>query len=198
MFTGIVQVRGEVARVQQQPDSAQISVRGPGLHVSAIGDSVAVDGVCLTVVSRDGDTVVCDVMQETLRRTTLAAARAGDKVNLELAATPTSRLGGHLVQGHVDGVGRIVARQPTEHWELVSVDAPADLVRYIVEKGSIALDGVSLTVVSIDANVFTVSLIPETLRRTSLGTKGVGDDVNIEVDVIAKYVERLLAARLET
>ena len=197
MFTGIVQTLGKIEGVEPQQDASRLHIRGDGLGDAQPGDSVAVDGVCLTVTSIDCDVITADVMHETLRRTTLSSATPGQVVDLELAATPSSRLGGHIVQGHVDGVGRIVDRRPSEHWELVDIELPGDMTRYVVEKGSIAIDGVSLTVAAIEGDVLTVSLIPETLRRTVLGRKAIGDGVNVEVDVIGKYVERLLAARLE-
>jgi riboflavin synthase len=197
MFTGIVQTLGKIEDVESQQDASRLHIRGEGLDSAQPGDSVSVDGVCLTVTTIDGDLITADVMHETLHRTTLSSATPGQAVDLELAATPSSRLGGHIVQGHVDGVGRIVGRRPSEHWELVEIQLPDDMTRYVVEKGSIAIDGVSLTVAGIDDNVLTVSLIPETLRRTVLGRKAIGDGVNVEVDVIGKYVERLLAARLE-
>lgn len=197
MFTGIVQTLGKIEGVEPQQDASRLHIRGDGLGDAQPGDSVSVDGVCLTVTSIDGDVITADVMHETLRRTTLSSATPGQVVDLELAATPSSRLGGHIVQGHVDGVGRIVDRRPSEHWELVDIELPGDMTRYVVEKGSIAIDGVSLTVAAIEGDVLTVSLIPETLRRTVLGRKAIGDGVNVEVDVIGKYVERLLAARLE-
>jgi riboflavin synthase len=157
-----------------------------------LGDSVAVNGCCLTVAARDAETFTADVMRETLDKTSLGGLRPGARVNLERAVTPTGRLGGHLVQGHVDGTGSVVRREPSEHWELVEIAMPAELGRYVVAKGSIAVDGVSLTVVDVGADRFSVSLIPETLARTTLGSKQPGEPVNLEVDVLAKYVERLL------
>ncbi len=189
MFTGIVAELGHV--VSTAP--TRLTIRARLLADCAIGDSVAVDGVCLTVVERDGDTVTMDVMGETLRRTALGSAQIGDGVNLELAVTPTTRLGGHLVQGHVDGVGTVLRREPTPQWDVVTVALPEGLARYVVEKGSICLHGVSLTVVAIKGDEVTVSLIPETLRRTTWGSAAIGSAVNVEVDVLAKYVERLLA-----
>ncbi|ROT26546.1 riboflavin synthase [Micromonospora sp. HM5-17] len=195
MFTGIVEELGElVQRVETGGDSALITVRGPLVASDARhGDSIAVNGVCLTVVDVDGDVFTADVMGETLRRTALGALRPGDPVNLERAATLGSRLGGHLVQGHVDGVAEIVRREPAERWETVTFSLPAGLARYVVEKGSVTVDGVSLTVAGLGAQTFTVGLIPTTLAATTLGRKGVGAPVNLEVDVLAKYVERLLA-----
>ena len=162
---------------------------------AALGDSIAVNGCCLTVAERDGDTWTADVMQETLDKTSLAGVQPGDKVNLERAVTPTTRLGGHIVQGHVDGVGTIASRTPSEHWEVVDVSMPSELARYLVDKGSVTVDGVSLTVVEARADGFTVSLIPETLARTTLGSRRPGDRVNLEVDILAKHVEKLLAAQ---
>ena len=153
-----------------------------------------VNGCCLTVAERDGDTWTADVMQETLDKTSLAGVQPGDRVNLERAVTPTTRLGGHIVQGHVDGVGTIAGRTPSEHWEVVDVSMPPGLARYLVDKGSITVDGVSLTVVEARDDGFTVSLIPETLARTTLGSRQPGDRVNLEVDVLAKHVEKLLQA----
>jgi riboflavin synthase len=195
MFTGIVEELGElVQRVETGGDSALITVRGPLVASDARhGDSIAVNGVCLTVVDVDGEVFTADVMGETLRRTALGALRPGDPVNLERAATLGSRLGGHLVQGHVDGVAEIVRREPAERWETVTFSLPAGLARYVVEKGSVTVDGVSLTVAGLGAQTFTVGLIPTTLAATTLGRKGVGAPVNLEVDVLAKYVERLLA-----
>jgi riboflavin synthase len=167
---------------------------------AALGDSISVNGCCLTLAERTETTWTADVMQETLDKTSLGSASPGDPVNLERAATLQTRLGGHLVQGHVDGVGRVVARTPSEHWELVEIGMPEQLARYVVDKGSITVDGVSLTVVVTGLAAeegmasFTVSLIPETLQRTTLGTRQPGDLVNLEVDVIAKHVEKLLAS----
>ena len=197
VFTGIVEELGEVVAVTDLTDAARITVAGPTVTSDAgHGDSIAVNGVCLTVVEVVGDTFTADVMRETLRRTSLAKAAPGDRVNLERAAALGDRLGGHLVQGHVDGVGTILERQPAEHWELVRISLPPDLARYVVHKGSITVDGVSLTVVEVTDADFTVSLIPTTLELTTLGERAAGDPVNLEVDVVAKYVERLAAPHL--
>jgi riboflavin synthase len=195
MFTGIVEELGTVAGTEDQGDAIRLTVHSPHVLADAgLGDSIAVNGCCLTVAERDGDTWTADVMQETLDKTSLAGVRPGDRVNLERAVTPQTRLGGHIVQGHVDGVGTILRRTPSEHWELVEVSMPAELARYLVDKGSITVDGVSLTVVDAGDDRFTVSLIPETLARTTLGSRQPGDRVNLEVDVIAKHVEKLLNA----
>jgi len=196
MFTGIVEELGVVEALQDQGDAVRLTVRGPLVTGDArLGDSIAVNGCCLTVAERDGETFTADVMRETLDKTSLGALTPGARVNLERAVTPATRLGGHIVQGHVDGTGSVVRREPSEHWELVEVSLPAGLSRYVVAKGSVAVDGVSLTVVDVAAEAFTVSLIPETLARTTLGTKQPGDAVNLEVDVVAKYVESLLPHR---
>ncbi|MFC6023277.1 riboflavin synthase [Plantactinospora solaniradicis] len=194
MFTGIVEELGElVRRVETGGDSALVAIRGPLVTSDARhGDSISVNGVCLTVVESDGDVFTADVMGETFRRTSLGALRPGDPVNLERAATLGSRLGGHLVQGHVDGVAEIVRREPAEQWETVTFTLPEALARYVVEKGSITVDGVSLTVAALADGLFSVGLIPTTLAATTLGRKGIGEPVNLEVDVLAKYVERLL------
>ncbi|MDQ1700700.1 MAG: riboflavin synthase, partial [Frankiaceae bacterium] len=176
--------------------AARLSIAAGLLAECELGDSVAVDGVCLTVATRDGDAVTMDVMGETLRRTALSSVRAGAAVNLELAVTPNTRLGGHLVQGHVDGVGTLIRRDPTPQWDVVTVTLPDRLAKYVVEKGSICLHGASLTVVAIEGDEVTVSLIPETLRRTTWGTAEIGSAVNVEVDVLAKYVERLLGEKV--
>ncbi|MGW3897070.1 riboflavin synthase [Micromonospora profundi] len=198
MFTGIVEELGEIVGVTPTADdSALVAVRGPLVTSDARhGDSIAVNGVCLTVVEAADGVFTADVMGETLRRSALGALRAGDPVNLERAAALGSRLGGHLVQGHVDGVGEVISREPAEQWETARFRLPAALARYVVEKGSITIDGVSLTVAEVGADEFAVGLIPTTLKLTTLGAKGVGDPVNLEVDVVAKYVERLLGARL--
>ncbi|SDF42654.1 riboflavin synthase alpha chain [Blastococcus fimeti] len=201
MFTGIVEEVGTLVVREDQADAARLEIRANRvLEDVALGDSIAVDGVCLTVTSvRDG-VWSTDVMAETLRRSSLGKAEAGNRVNLERAVTPNTRLGGHIVQGHVDGVGTVLARTPAEHWEVVRIELPAGLARYVVEKGSITVDGVSLTVSAVCAATdpepwFEVSLIPTTLRETTLGARATGDPVNLEVDVIAKHVERLLEAR---
>jgi riboflavin synthase len=202
MFTGIVEELGEVTHLDDLGDSARLTIRGPVVTSDARhGDSIAVNGVCLTVVDvlPDGS-FTADVMAETLNRSSLAAAGAGSLVNLERAAALNSRLGGHIVQGHVDGTGEVIARTSSEHWEVVRIALPAALSRYIVEKGSITVDGVSLTVSALagdgsDSDWFEVSLIPTTLSLTTLGRAVVGTPVNLEVDVIAKYVERLLGER---
>jgi riboflavin synthase len=196
MFTGIVEELGVVEALVDQGDAVRLTVRGPHVMVDAgLGDSIAVNGCCLTVAEREQETFTADVMRETLDKTSLGALGVGDRVNLERAVTPQTRLGGHIVQGHVDGTGRVLVRTPSEHWEVVEVSLPTDMARYLVPKGSITVEGISLTVVEVGEESFTVSLIPETLARTTLGLKQPGDPVNLEVDVIAKYVERLLDAR---
>jgi riboflavin synthase len=199
MFTGIVEELGEVVAVEAGADSARITVRGPLVVADAApGASIAVDGCCLTVTAYDAATFTADVMAETLRRTTVGALGGGDRVNLERPTRADGRLGGHIVQGHVDATGRIAARSPGERWDVVRVAIPAEGVGYVVEKGSVAIDGVSLTVTAVGDRAdpwLEVSLIPETLARTTLGRKQVGDPVNLEYDVLAKYVERLLATR---
>jgi len=193
MFTGIVEELGEIVAVEHGAESAVVTVRGPLVTSDATsGASIAVNGVCLTVVDHDGETFSVDVMAETLRRSSLGSLQAGALVNLERAMAAGSRFGGHIVQGHVDGTGQILARVPGDRWEIVQFTLPAQISRYVVEKGSITIDGVSLTVSALTDDTFSVSLIPTTLELTTLGHKGVGDLVNLEVDVIAKYVERLL------
>ena len=193
MFTGIVEELGTVAGIEDQGDALRLTIHAQHVLADAgLGDSISVNGCCLTVAERDGDTWTADVMQETLDKTSLAGVQPGDRVNLERAVTPQTRLGGHIVQGHVDGVGTIASRTPSEHWEVVEVTMPPELSRYLVDKGSITVDGVSLTVVEAGDDRFTVSLIPETLARTTLGGRQPGDRVNLEVDVIAKHVEKLL------
>ncbi|HET6637052.1 MAG TPA: riboflavin synthase [Streptomyces sp.] len=196
MFTGIVEEPGEVTEVEPRGDSARLTLRGPLVTEGAKhGDSIAVNGVCLTVVETADGTFTADVMAETLHRSSLGALTPGSRVNLERPMALGGRLGGHLVQGHVDGTGTIAERTPGEHWELVRVAMPRELARYVVDKGSITIDGVSLTVVDAGEEDFTVSLIPTTLELTTLGTKQVGDPVNLEVDVVAKYVERMMGAQ---
>ena len=193
MFTGIVEELGEVTDLVDLGDSVRLTVRGPRVVEGAgHGDSIAVNGVCLTVVDATGDGFTADVMRETLDRSALGALTPGAPVNLERPMRLDGRLGGHLVQGHADGTGVIVDRSPSEHWDVVRILLPADLTRYVVHKGSITVDGVSLTVASVTDDSFTVSLIPTTLELTTLGRKQPGDPVNLEVDVVAKYVERLM------
>ncbi|MBW4720960.1 riboflavin synthase [Saccharothrix obliqua] len=197
MFTGIVEELGEVVAVEDLPDAARVTIAGPLVTGDAKhGDSIAVNGVCLTVVEVVDGAFTADVMRETLVRSSLAKVARGDRVNLERAAAVGQRLGGHIVQGHVDGTGAVLSRDKAEHWEVVHFALPAHLARYVVEKGSITVDGVSLTVVSVDADRFSVSLIPTTLELTTLGRREPGDLVNLEVDVIAKYVERLARPHL--
>jgi riboflavin synthase len=194
MFTGIVEELGEVVGLEDLGDAARLTVRGPEVTSDvANGDSIAVNGVCLTVSSAAGDSFTADVMRETLTRSSLGAFASGTPVNLERSVRLADRLGGHLVQGHVDGVGEIVGSTPAEHWDVVRIALPPGLDRYVVEKGSIAVDGISLTVTAVTGEWFEVSLIPETLKRTTLGRKQPGETVNLEVDVIAKYVEKLAA-----
>jgi riboflavin synthase len=201
VFTGIVEEVGTLVVREDATDSAVLRIQAQRvLEDVALGDSIAVNGVCLTVTDVKDGVWSTDVMAETLRRSSLGKAGAGDRVNLERAVTPHTRLGGHLMQGHVDGVGRILTRTPGDAWEVVRIALPPALARYVVEKGSIAVDGVSLTVSAVSpADLpepwFEVSLIPTTLRETTLGARTPGDPVNLEVDVIAKYVERLLGGR---
>ncbi|MGN7782618.1 riboflavin synthase [Mycolicibacterium sp. 22603] len=197
MFTGIVEELGEVVGKEDLPDAARFVIRGPVVTSDAgHGDSIAVNGVCLTVVEvRPDGAFTADVMAETLDRSSLAAVDVGSRVNLERAAAVNSRLGGHIVQGHVDGTGTVISRSPSQNWDVVRMSLPASLSRYVVEKGSITVDGISLTVSGLGPDWFEVSLIPTTLGLTTLGSAVVGTPVNLEVDVIAKYVERLLGER---
>jgi riboflavin synthase len=202
LFTGIVEELGEVVALERGTDSARLSVRGPEVTADASrGDSISINGVCLTVTNTGGGEFTADVMGETLDRSSLGVLVPGAVVNLERPMRPDGRLGGHIVQGHVDGTGTIAARSPADGWEVVRISVPAELARYVIEKGSVAVDGVSLTVSALsplpaeDGAWLEVSLIPETLHRTTLGRKQPGDLVNLEVDLIAKYVERLLAGR---
>ena len=200
MFTGIVEELGHLVSREELTDAARLVIEGVTVTSDARhGDSIAVNGVCLTVVEvLAGGRFSADVMRETLERSSLAALRAGSAVNLERAAALGSRLGGHIVQGHVDGTGEVLARTPGAHWDVVRIGLPASLARYVAEKGSIAVDGISLTVSAVGrdpGDFFEVSLIPTTLESTTLGRSGLGAPVNLEVDVIAKYVERLLPAR---
>ncbi len=195
MFTGIVEELGYVVEIEHGADSARLTVHGPLVTSDAAhGASISVNGVCLTVVEHGEGRFVVDVMAETLRRSSLAAATPGAPVNLERAMPADGRFGGHVVQGHVDGTAEVVSRQPGDRWEVVTFTLPPALSAFVVEKGSITVDGVSLTVTALDdaAGTFSVSLIPTTLQLTTLGARRPGDTVNLEVDVLAKYVQRLL------
>jgi riboflavin synthase len=201
VFTGIVEELGEVVGIERTGDSARLTVRGPLVTSDAAsGDSIAINGVCLTVTQTADGVFSADVMGETLSRSSLGALTPGTAVNLERPLRSDGRLGGHIVQGHVDGTGTVLARQPAGNWEVVRISVPAQLARYLVEKGSVAVDGISLTVSGLGEaggqHWFEVSLIPATLERTTLGPKQPGALVNLEVDMIAKYVERLLAGRM--
>ena len=211
MFTGIVEELGRVVRLETVEDCARLTVEAPTVTQDAsLGDSISVNGCCLTVAAVHGSTFTADLMAETLTRTTLGSQAPGDPVNLERALRATDRLGGHIVQGHVDATAEVLDRSHGEHWDLLRVGLPQEIARYVAVKGSVALDGVSLTVVDVedaqhdapDASPtpgagasLSVGLIPETLRRTTLGTRRPGERVNLEVDVMAKYAERLLGAR---
>ena len=201
MFTGIVAELGEVAGIEHRGDAAQLTIRGSTDTVSP-GESIAVNGVCLTVTGVINGTFTADVMGETLGRSGLGALTPGAPVNLERSVRLADRLGGHLMQGHVDATGTVISRSPSAHWDQVRISLPASIARYVVHKGSIAVDGVSLTVSALSPQDtsdgwFEVSLIPETLKRTTLGTRQPGEVVNLEVDVIAKYVERLLNGEVQ-
>jgi riboflavin synthase len=202
MFTGLVEEKGSITAVEDLGDSVRLTIRGPVVTSDAgHGDSIAVNGCCLTVMAQDGDTFGADVMKESLDKTSLGDLTVGSEVNLERATQAGARLGGHIVQGHVDGTGRILDRTRSEHWDIVRVALRSELARYLVDKGSITVDGTSLTVVEVvdgadgEDSWFSVSLIPTTLADTTLGTKAPGDRVNLEVDILAKYVERLLAGQ---
>lgn len=196
MFTGLVEEIGEIVAIENLNDSRRITIRAPKVIEDAQhGDSISVNGCCLTVMAQTPDTFAADVMAESLARTNLGMAAVGDYVNLERAALVNSRLGGHIVQGHVDGTGVLLEREPSENWENFRFSVPRELARYLVEKGSITINGTSLTVVDVNDDpepTFSVSLIPTTLQDTILGALKVGAHVNLEVDVLAKYVERLL------
>jgi riboflavin synthase len=198
VFTGLVADLGHVVRVDATADGVRLTVESPLARELAEGESVAVNGVCLTAVGIRGERFAADVMHETLRRSSLGEVAEGSRVNLELALRADARLGGHMVQGHVDGVGAVVDVREDGFARLVTIEAASGrdgLLRYVVEKGSIAVDGVSLTVAEVSDDTFVVSLIPETLARTNLGTATPGTPVNLEVDILAKYVEKLVAAR---
>jgi riboflavin synthase len=199
MFTGIVETTGSVLAIDPGSDSSRITFAAPGVLADAqIGASIAVNGVCLTVTQFDGDSFTADLMEETLKRSALGSLNLGDSVNIERAMPLSGRLGGHIVQGHVDAVATVRSIEPREDWTMITFDLPPDIARYVVEKGSITVSGVSLTVVKVSEPAetqpwFSVSLIPTTLKDTTLGMIGVGSEVNLEVDALAKYVERILA-----
>lgn len=193
MFTGLVEEIGRVDKLEQLTDAVRLTIHGPTVTSDAApGDSIAVDGVCLTVVDKLTEGFTADVMQETLNRSRLGSYKVGSRVNLERALTARERLGGHIVQGHVDGVGELISRASSEHWEVLRFSLPADLVCYVVEKGSIAINGTSLTVSAVGEDFLEVSLIPTTLAETTFGDMVVGEPVNLEVDVVAKYVEKMV------
>jgi riboflavin synthase len=196
MFTGIIEELGSVVAIEEQPDAKRITFSGP-LVTSDVGrgDSIAVNGACLTAVEIASGTFTADVMHETLRLTALGSLSVGSVVNLERAMNAATRFGGHMVLGHVDGVGELVSRKPSENWEWVTIRIPAELMKYVVLKGSITIDGISLTVNEVISDTVSFSLIPETLRLTTLGPKGVGDLVNVEVDIMAKHIEKLIESR---
>jgi riboflavin synthase len=196
MFTGIIEELGTVASVEVLPDSIRLAIKGDLVRQDlSQGESISVNGVCLTAAEITSDGFIADVMLETLNRSSLSGISQGESVNLERAMSGAGRFGGHVVQGHVDGVAEIIAREPSANWEVVKVKIPAELSKYVVHKGSITFDGVSLTVNDISDNTVSLSLIPETLRLTTLGTKKVGDKLNVEADILAKHIEKLIEAR---
>lgn len=198
MFTGIIEELGTITAIEKLPDAIRLTVEGPLVVSDAKrGDSIAVNGCCLTVVEQTDNSFTADVMAETLKLTSLGSFKAGDRVNLERAMNSGTRLGGHTVLGHVDGVGSFISREHSENWDWVRIQVPKELMKYVVLKGSITLDGISLTVNEVGVDFVGLSLIPETLRVTTLGTKAPGDPVNIEADVMAKHIEKLIAAHLE-
>lgn len=196
MFTGIIEELGTVAGIETFPDSIRLQIRGDLVSSDlSQGESISVNGVCLTAAELTSDGFIADVMLETLNRSSLSGIEQGDRVNLERAMSGTGRFGGHVVQGHVDGVAEIISREPSENWEVVKVKIPSNLSKYVVHKGSITFDGVSLTVNDITGDTISLSLIPETLRLTTLGSKKVGDKLNVEADILAKHIEKLIEAR---
>jgi riboflavin synthase len=196
MFTGLIEELGRVKAIEHQSDAVRLTIEGPLVTSDAQrGDSIAVCGTCLTVIEFGNGEFTADVMKETLDKTSLSTIKVGDPVNLERAMTAATRFGGHVVQGHVDGVGEIISREPSENWEWLRIRIPRELMKYVVYKGSITLDGVSLTVNEVGEDFVGLSLIPETLAVTTLGSKAIGEKVNVEADVMAKHIERLLEAR---
>jgi riboflavin synthase len=199
MFTGIIEELGTVAKVTELEESMKVEVSGPLIRSDlGRGDSISVNGVCLTAAELTESGFVADVMLETLESSSLRGIKTGDRVNLERAMSGAGRFGGHVVQGHVDGVAEIIDRKPSENWEVVTVRIPEELTKYVVHKGSITFDGISLTVHQIEGDVVTLSLIPETLRLTTLGKKGPGDKLNVEADILAKHIEKLIEARSQS
>jgi riboflavin synthase len=196
VFTGIIEELGKVVAIEEQPDAIRLTISGP-LVTEDIkrGDSIACSGVCLTAIEIADGSFTADVMKETLRLTSLDGVKVGDPINLERAMTMQTRFGGHHVQGHVDGVGYFISREASENWDWVRVQVPKELMKYVVLKGSITLDGISLTVNEVGDDFVGLSLIPETLRLTTLGYKSPGDKINVEVDVMAKHIERLIEMR---
>ena len=193
MFTGIIEELGKVAAIEKQPDAIRLTIScSEVLGDLKRGDSISCSGTCLTAIEIDDKSFTADVMLETIRRSSLDGVKVGDPINLERAMTAATRFGGHVVQGHVDGVGEVVSREKSDNWDWVKIRLPKELMKYVVHKGSITLDGISLTVNDIDGDVIAVSLIPETLRVTTLGYKNPGDKVNVEADVMAKHIERLM------
>lgn len=193
MFTGIIEELGRVLAIEQQPDAIRLTI-GATKVLSDLGrgDSISCSGTCLTAIEIDEKGFTADVMLETLKRTSLSEVKVGDPINLERAMNATTRYGGHVVQGHVDGVGEFVSREKSDNWDWVKIKVPSELLKYIVMKGSITFDGISLTVNSIEDDVIGLSLIPETLTVTTLGYKGPGNKVNVEADILAKHIERLM------
>ena len=193
MFTGIIEELGRVLAIEEQQDAIRLTIGAKKvLEDLGRGDSISCSGTCLTAIEIDDSGFTADVMLETLKRSSLSEVKVGDPINLERAMSATTRFGGHVVQGHVDGVGEVISREPSENWEWVRIRIPHELMKYVVHKGSITLDGISLTVNEIDGDIVGVSLIPETLKVTTLGYKQPGAKVNVEADVLAKHIERLM------
>ena len=193
MFTGIIEELGRVSAIEKQPDAIRLTIScGKVLSDLKRGDSISCSGTCLTAIDIDGNSFTADVMLETLKCSSLSEVKVGDVINLERAMQHETRFGGHIVQGHVDGVGEVISREKSDNWDWVRVRIPADLMKYVVMKGSITIDGISLTVNELGEDHIAVSLIPETLEVTTLGYKQPGDKVNVEADVLAKHIERLL------
>ena len=196
MFTGIIEELGKVAAIEKQSDAIRLTIACKGvLSDLKRGDSISCSGTCLTAIEIDDKGFTADVMLETIRRSSLDGLKVGDPINLERAMSAATRFGGHIVQGHVDGVGEVVSREKSDNWDWVKIRLPKELMKYVVHKGSITLDGISLTVNDIDGDVIAVSLIPETLKVTTLGYKNPGDKVNVEADVLAKHVEKLMESK---